>query len=1684
VQNEILLNSVYIDPGATAMDDVDGDISDAVVVDTSALDTSEVGVYRIEYRVRDSAGCEIRAERFVRVIALVPTSDLTQLTGLCSSNIPRIRELCGAVAALDANAPNPAAFPGCCIALSDMDEAGCFCVPDVIAGFEGESPSVAQLAAFTPLACGFRVKVGAVCEDQQLLSQFLSTPTAVPELVIPDDVWETIVDEDGVLREDIGCNDTLTVVRKYCGAVTTNAGFAPRVADFAPCCAAAARLYNNTCLCDEPELITDENFVFVRELVGFTPLGCGFNYTDECPALVDRLSLETTIVEIPTPGDVRTIPISIPVLSPLRTEPTTTLEAGLAGGLAQIDASGNQVARFADGSSAADVFGFSGAGSCLDYAALIPELCASVGINRKVSVYNLTGCCVLLRAMHDTACLCPPYAETWLGDAYDAYEIVAREGCGIQIDTPPRLGCASDEVNDEIYDEKDFILPPRVAPEILVNLQAWLNAEPVDVNATSPDGDGVVAEPPTNGWLPSGVRNISTAIPNTQSCLEALLATEISCIPAITGAREAFSLDASWQACCRRLTSIDINRCLCDGAVALAMTTTPERRRLHRQFLRLAPNACGLDVTIGERCPVAEFIVADEGAADVARVSTMSADDATAFMDIEAPVYERTDTVTSTVLANGGMVLSNPQSQTTFPRGFTIVSPRPDAPSATTVTAEGVVEFESAAIPGARVRVEPSDDGTTFIGIDGTVRRLHVPMSSDAAAADVDPSDSAVSIANDTAVAQTRDDIATIPLGETSEGESGGIAYTQASQELRVELPDDTTVTITYPETRPPPTTAPPPLPPSTGAPIVRPLEGYGVVVENGVPVPEGAPGLSACDPIRTLRNFLVVGFQPGSTSYDVLGAIACCANATVKIPEVTGVVGYRPRGAINTFVDAPSVPNVTCRGLSIISASGETLDDTLCDRTTVEATSAGVSFTLRDIELCPNCAITGSRDGVLFTVQHASDATLNTLSPVVRALQCDTSGTWARATERPIGGDGTRRRRLLQQFFGGVPFFPMQQNTSSGAFAPPLVGFNLTQYAQPSTRRDFDGYFDPTGDDDPTGDFGGVACRTILPRVSSSLRWFGARANVSGPYQTAPFEDYTFTGSISLDSGDGQSATLTDVNVPVVLSAWVNNATTGEWRNVVDPLEEYRIECFPTRVARGTADAESQVASTPSADPCGGLRFFMSSYAPEGVFASNENAGATPQVTLLEISLSQVSLCAGCSLQGSNEDGALFKITSRTNARFDYVGPSVGNPTCVTDLRGRSVSPEGVDGETIPIVPPPMLVDNTTEVECNGVKGLNLKGILLRDGSKFITDTEDECCMACAMTRDCDIWVYCTGDCVDFSYHSCWLKRSIGGGFTRERGPTDVAAWDRGPDVPWTSGWFVRDETREPGPSPPPPAIPSVPDSATYFTLQPGVGVQIPASIITVIPGAQVPGNETTSEPPSSSPPTTNGIFPPPPSNVAPTTPLPVPTPVPASPPSTPPPGLTPLPSGGDPARACVEGDALICPTESTPDALGLADVRLSVQLQSVSPSQAALTGTVINFGRVHDRVCLAGVSVTIPFDKTVINPSTSEQSVAASASDFIVECVFVGVRTRDGPPSDDANGCGTYASAAVVDAGIELTFRNVALCKECWIVGGPAGVLFTIRHRDNWLLTLPEETLANQNAFTESAATCAPVR
>ena len=46
----------YKDPGATATDDIDGDISGNIIIDASDVDTTQIGTYRVTYNVSDTAG--------------------------------------------------------------------------------------------------------------------------------------------------------------------------------------------------------------------------------------------------------------------------------------------------------------------------------------------------------------------------------------------------------------------------------------------------------------------------------------------------------------------------------------------------------------------------------------------------------------------------------------------------------------------------------------------------------------------------------------------------------------------------------------------------------------------------------------------------------------------------------------------------------------------------------------------------------------------------------------------------------------------------------------------------------------------------------------------------------------------------------------------------------------------------------------------------------------------------------------------------------------------------------------------------------------------------------------------------------------------------------------------------------------------------------------------------------------------------------------------------------------------------------------------------------------------------------------------------------------------------------------------------------------------------------------------
>ncbi|NLY43445.1 MAG: DUF5011 domain-containing protein, partial [Clostridiaceae bacterium] len=64
----VRLGDTYVDAGATAMDDVDGDITSKVIVEGN-VDTSKPGVYTLVYKVSDAAGNEAEPVRRIVVVA-------------------------------------------------------------------------------------------------------------------------------------------------------------------------------------------------------------------------------------------------------------------------------------------------------------------------------------------------------------------------------------------------------------------------------------------------------------------------------------------------------------------------------------------------------------------------------------------------------------------------------------------------------------------------------------------------------------------------------------------------------------------------------------------------------------------------------------------------------------------------------------------------------------------------------------------------------------------------------------------------------------------------------------------------------------------------------------------------------------------------------------------------------------------------------------------------------------------------------------------------------------------------------------------------------------------------------------------------------------------------------------------------------------------------------------------------------------------------------------------------------------------------------------------------------------------------------------------------------------------------------------------------------------------------------
>ena len=168
-----------------------------------------------------------------------------------------------------------------------MDAAACFCAGAVVGELNEERHVLQDLQAFTD---GVRVQVktdgvhGRPALESFITEEAIELVGNVTEVA----TVEELISEGGALDDTLPCDDQIETAVAMCQRLTRTApGPAPLVTDFVPCCSAAAKLNASSCLCDERALGGDRS-TFLRQLVGFAPLGCGFALTGTCPAVLEE----------------------------------------------------------------------------------------------------------------------------------------------------------------------------------------------------------------------------------------------------------------------------------------------------------------------------------------------------------------------------------------------------------------------------------------------------------------------------------------------------------------------------------------------------------------------------------------------------------------------------------------------------------------------------------------------------------------------------------------------------------------------------------------------------------------------------------------------------------------------------------------------------------------------------------------------------------------------------------------------------------------------------------------------------------------------------------------------------------------------------------------------------------------------------------------------------------------------------------------------------------------------------------------------------------------------------------------------------------------------------------------------------------------------------------------------------
>jgi len=86
---DLNVGDTYVEPGATALDETDGDVSSNIVIDNSAVNTAVAGSYAITYNVTDASGnAASEVLRYINVIDINQPESNLSVTAISPDSIP------------------------------------------------------------------------------------------------------------------------------------------------------------------------------------------------------------------------------------------------------------------------------------------------------------------------------------------------------------------------------------------------------------------------------------------------------------------------------------------------------------------------------------------------------------------------------------------------------------------------------------------------------------------------------------------------------------------------------------------------------------------------------------------------------------------------------------------------------------------------------------------------------------------------------------------------------------------------------------------------------------------------------------------------------------------------------------------------------------------------------------------------------------------------------------------------------------------------------------------------------------------------------------------------------------------------------------------------------------------------------------------------------------------------------------------------------------------------------------------------------------------------------------------------------------------------------------------------------------------------------------------------------------